>query len=97
MKVTKQTLGIILLILWSIFSAAYIVWNTWNQFKNGQIVQAYNAGKADAINEAMKQAQNEKCEPFSIWSGNNQVQLINVACLKQVGDATDTPPPSNKK
>lgn len=51
--------------------------------KKKQLNQAYNLGKTDTINTAIKQAENEKCEPFSIYSNEKQIQVINVNCLKQ--------------
>ncbi len=44
-------------------------------FQNG-----YESGGMDAILGIMQQSMN--CQPLSLWSGNDTVQLINVECLK---------------
>lgn len=70
----------IIIFLWIIFSLVYIFHDIWSDFKLRQLTQAYQQGKADTINELLRQA--EKCDPFSVFSGEKQVQLINVDCLK---------------
>ncbi|MBU3965303.1 hypothetical protein KJ695_01095 [Patescibacteria group bacterium] len=83
MNISRKTIFIALASAWIIFSLIYIPWDFWKHFKNEQLTQAYQMGKADTINQAIKQAENEKCEPFSIYSDEKQIQLINVKCLKQ--------------
>ena len=83
MEITKKTISMLLAVLWIIFSAVYIAWDRWNHFKNEKLAQAYQLGKTDTVNQAIKQAENEKCEPFSIYNNDKQAQLINIKCLKQ--------------
>jgi len=86
MNISKKTIFISLASAWIIFSLIYIPWDFWKHFKNEQLSQAYNLGRTDTINQAVKQAENDKCEPFSIYSNDKQVQVINTNCLKQAGN-----------
>jgi len=83
MSISKKTIVITLVSIWIIFSVSYIAWDRWDRFKNGQMVQAYNQGKTETINAVIAQAKNDKCDAFSIYNDKEQVQLINVSCLKQ--------------
>jgi len=67
-----------LVFLWIIFSVVYIVNDIWSNYKNVQLVQAYNQGKTDTINALIQEA--EKCQPFSVYSGEKEIQLIRIGC-----------------
>lgn len=83
MNISIKKVITVLIIVWIVFTLIYIPWDFWNHFKNEQLTQAYNLGKSDTVNAAIKQAENEKCEPFSIYNNEKQVQLINIKCLSQ--------------
>lgn len=83
MIISRKTITITMLSVWLIFSLVYIPYDFWKHFKNEQLSNAYNQGRIDTINQAIKQAENEKCEPFSIYSDDKQIQVVNVKCLKQ--------------
>lgn len=70
-------------ILWLVFSAVYIGWDLWNDFKNNYLAAAFLAGKEETVNSLIKQAENEQCQPFNVFSGEKTIGLINVACLKK--------------
>lgn len=95
MTITKQTVIIALVSIWIIFSVAYIARDLWGHFQIEQVNRAYQQGKTDTVNAAITQAKNEKCEPFSIYTDKEQIQLINVSCLKQAEPSA--PAPSAKK
>lgn len=82
----KHIIGIALLI-WAIFSAGYIIWDIWTDFKEKQLTQVYQQGRVDTIDEVIKQAQS--CQPFPIFSRQTQIQLINVDCLNQQNQQPD--------
>lgn len=67
-----------LVFLWVIFSVAYIVNDIWTNYKNVQLVQAYNQGRTDTINVLIQEA--EKCQSFSVYSEEKEIQLIKVGC-----------------
>jgi len=67
-----------LVFLWIVFSIIYIVNNVWSDFKNVQLTQAYNQGRTDTINTLIQEA--EKCQPFSVYNGEKDIQLIKKGC-----------------
>jgi hypothetical protein len=83
MALSRKTIIIALVGIWIIFSAVYIARDIWEDFQTEQVSRAYQLGKTDMINVAILQAKNEKCEPFLLWSDNEQIQLININCLQQ--------------
>lgn len=89
MDISPKKIIVALVAVWIIFTIVYIPWDLWNHFKNEQLSQAYNLGKTDTVNAAIKQAENEKCEPFSIYgTDNKQVQVINIKCLRVADSGT---------
>ncbi len=86
MKLNQRLIIIILavtiaiLLTWFVLIDNYIIPQiiSGNQlsFQNG-----YETGGMDAILGIMQQSTN--CQPLSLWSGNNTVQLINVECLSE--------------
>ena len=75
---TKKTILYLILFLWVIFSVVYIINDIWSNYKNVQLVNAYNQGKADTINVLITEA--EKCQPFSVFSEEKEIQLIKIGC-----------------
>ncbi len=86
MTISKKTILCVLIITWIMFSITYIVFDVWSDFKDKQLTQAYRLGEADTINQLIKEAGNEKCEPFFVYNNDANVQLINIECLKQVSE-----------
>jgi hypothetical protein len=84
MRLTQKTIIIFLIGIWIIFSFVYIVSDFWKHFKNEQLAQAYQQGKTDTVNQAIDQAENKKCEPFSVYNKDKQkeVWLVNVECVQ---------------
>ncbi len=76
-KIQKTT---IVLIAWGLFAVAYIVYDQVQDFKAGYLQKAYAKGREDTVGQLIQQAQ--KCDPFSVFVGKNEVKLINVDCLK---------------
>jgi flagellar basal body-associated protein FliL len=79
----KFLILVTILIAWAVFSVAYIGYDLWSDFKNGQMAQAYQQGRAETVNQLIQRA--GQCQPFSVNSGNNQAELISVSCLQQQG------------
>ena len=67
-----------LVLLWIVFSIVYIIWDVWSDFKVDKLNQAYQQGRTDTVNAVMTEA--EKCQVFSIFSAEKQIQLKNVDC-----------------
>lgn len=77
-SLTNKTILYFLVFLWIVFSVGYILWDVWSDFKNIQILNAYQQGKADTINALITEA--EKCQSFSIFSAEKEIQLIKIGC-----------------
>jgi hypothetical protein len=80
MVITKRFILNTIFLLWLIFSVSYIINDLWNDFKITKLNQAYQQGRIDTINELIRQAQT--CQQFPVFSGEKQVNLINIDCLK---------------
>lgn len=84
MNLTKKTILCLILFLWVVFSIAYIANDIWSNYKDVQLVQAYNQGRADTVNTLIQEA--EKCQPFSVFSGEKEVQLMNLGCGETISE-----------
>ena len=72
-----------ILIIWGIFSLAYISYDTFANFKNIVLQNAYMSGQSDTIAKLMEQASNQECKPFNVFLGEKKVDLINIVCLQK--------------
>ena len=81
-NLSKKIILHILVLLWIIFSVAYIIWDIWSDFKNVQMFQAYEQGRTDTINVLIQEA--GKCELIPIFSGEKEIQLVNIDCLETI-------------
>lgn len=81
-NLSKKSILYFLALLWIFFSVAYIVWDVWSDFKNVQMLNAYEQGKIDIINALIQEA--EKCEPIPVFSGEKEIQLVNINCLETI-------------
>lgn len=79
----KSNILRIILYSWVILSIAYIGYDVWLDFKTNTINQAYLAGQGDTITQLIKEAEKPECQPINVSNNEKQIQLINVACLKQ--------------
>lgn len=88
MKARGKIIGIVVVLIWSLFSIAYIANDIWTDFQKEQINSAlqtgYQQGVSDMVNQAITNAENTKCEPFSIFDKNKgkSVEVINTKCLQ---------------
>lgn len=76
---TKQRIGVFLIVVWVLFSAGYILRDQWLRFSNERIKTAYQQGFADSIHQVM--AQSGKCDPITVYEGEIQLMLIEISCL----------------
>jgi len=75
---TKKTILSLILFLWVVFSVVYIINDVWSNYRDVQLVAAYNQGKTDMVNTLIKEA--EKCEPIPVFTGEKEIQLIKIGC-----------------
>lgn len=76
-KMNKQKILIISLIIIVLALATYFVIDMFGKYKNSVLLQGYSV----AVQELMTSAENENCEPFSVYFENKTINLINVDCL----------------
>lgn len=81
MKMEKQKLLIIILVVLVVALASYFAYDFFDNYKREMTLQGYYV----AIEEVMNSAKNEKCEPFSVYYGEETINLINMDCLDQQG------------
>ena len=74
----KKTILCLILFLWVVFSVVYIINDIWSNYRDVQLVAAYNQGKTDTINTLIQEA--EKCQSFSVFSGEKEIQLMKFGC-----------------
>ncbi len=72
----KSNVWLIVLLLWTVLSAVYIMHDLW---KNG-LSATYLAGYQKAVSEVF--ASSQTCQPFEVFVGEARTQLISVACLQ---------------
>lgn len=70
----------IVLIVWLVFSAFYVVYNEWSRFQVYVMQNSYNQGVEDAVAKLITESKN--CKGFPVNLGDKSVTLVNVECLK---------------
>ena len=78
---SKKTIFYFFVLVWIIFSVFYIVWDVWTDFKQVQIMAAYEQGRIDTINVLISEA--GKCEPVYIKGTEKEEKIISVYCLTE--------------
>lgn len=77
----KKKMITIGLIAWGVFTIGYIVNDQVKDFKNNYSQKVYVQGQVDTINTLIEKA--SECKPFSVFSGEKEVNLIGVDCLQK--------------
>jgi C4-dicarboxylate-specific signal transduction histidine kinase len=96
MKITKSSVAMVVLIVWAVFSAAYIGWSSWKNFTTNQMRTAANQGYAQAILDIG--AAVEKCQQVPLTLGEDKtVNIVSVDCLKQPSAPAPAAPEIPKK
>jgi len=90
MKVGRKIIGMAVVLIWIIFSIAYIANDVWTDFQkekiNAALQSGYQQGVADTVDQAMTQAENKECKAFSIYNKDKSVEVISTKCLQKAGE-----------
>lgn len=86
----KIPIARIIIGIWLVVTTIYMVWGLWGDFSMYIMQRSYTAGQTDAINALILQAQDKNCKPFSVFSGKQTVDIINVACLQETTESPKT-------
>ena len=78
---SKKTIFSFFVLIWIVFSVFYIVWDIWTNFKQVQIMAAYEQGRIDTINVLISET--EKCESVSVKGTEKETKVISVHCLTE--------------
>ena len=81
----------LLLLLWLIFSVAYVAWNEYNRFSLFVMQRSYQSGRAEAVAEIMQQG--AKCQPVPLAVGDQKTAVIDLNCLTK-GNAAPAKAPA---
>jgi len=85
MKDKKISVLCIVLIVWLVFSTAYVIYGEYNRFTVFVAQRSYNAGITDSVIQLMEQS--KTCQPIPVTANGAQVNLINIECLKAPADS----------
>jgi hypothetical protein len=80
-NLSKKTIFSILIFFWIVFSITYIIWDVWTDFKQGEMIAAYEQGRMDTINILISET--EKCEPVSVVGKEKEISVIALDCLTE--------------
>lgn len=80
-KIKKKNLKwilILIIVLWTIFSTGYIIYDQIQKYMNRQFQFIYQKGILDAVKIIINQATN--CQKVLLQDGNKKLELIDASC-----------------
>lgn len=80
MTISKKMIFHIIVVIWIIFSLAYIFWDIWSDFKENQLASAYQQGRVDTVNALISQAQG--CATVPVSNATTTIKVVNIDCLQ---------------
>lgn len=86
MRLGKNSLKKIIMVFIIACLGAYVAWDVSVRIVNRFRLQGYKM----AVVEMIMKAENENCEPFSVFAEEKRVNLINIACFQNMGDIEDS-------
>lgn len=78
-KITAASISMLIIIIWVIFSAVYIIQDKWQDYQLTQMQRAYQNGITDSVRTLM--AESAKCNKIPLYYGNQTVEVIALSCL----------------
>lgn len=73
--------------IYIVLSFLYILWTLWNGIKFQLIQRSFDQGRVATIEQFIKEAENPSCQPFSVFTEEKSIQVVNVACLAPAQEA----------
>lgn len=83
MNITKQQLIKGAVALYIVLSLVYLLYSLWGSIVVGYGQKAFTQGREATIAQLIQQAEDKNCQPFSVYTTEKTVQLINITCLKE--------------
>lgn len=79
-RISGRSILQILVVVYILASLAYITLNQFRGYQNHLIQEAYLESRVATIEELLDEAE-ASCQPFPVYAGDRQVNLINFDCL----------------
>jgi hypothetical protein len=89
---TKQDIAKAIVLIWVIGSAAYIIYDTWNDYKIQGVQQAYQNGFNASTKQIFDKVQESQCKSIEVTFQGNKLELIDVGCIQQQSPAGQSQP-----
>ncbi len=86
MNIRKDQVKKIVIITFIALISFYVIWDISLKVTNRFRLQGYE----HAIMEVVRQAENEDCNYFNIFTGEKEINLINVDCLQMINEGEDS-------
>ncbi len=90
-RISRSAILRVVLALYILLSAVYILASQFQNYQARVAQDAYLNGRVATIEEILDEAE-AGCQPFPIYAGDRQVDLINVACLLPPEESDPTLP-----
>jgi len=87
-RLDKRTVWTVVLAIYILASALFIVYVLYQNFKVNYIENSYASGQDATIAQIITQAEDESCSAFYVYTTSKKVQLINTACLTAATEST---------
>ncbi len=78
-KWNKQKTTVVVLVVLLALSVSYVAWDIAGKIRVGLFWQGYEL----AVREIIREAKNKECRPFSVFTEEERVELINIECLQE--------------
>jgi hypothetical protein len=88
----KKTIVQVALGVYIIGTLIYIGYTQWSSFKIQYGDQAFQSGQTDVIERLITQAEKSDCIPFSVYTADKEVQLLNASCVQSSSNTETTNP-----
>ncbi len=103
-RAVSNVIIMLVVIVWIIFSAVYIIQDRWDDYQVSQMQQAYQGGVSAGVANSVRTLMTEvsKCNKVPLYYGNTTVEVVAMSCLSTPqGDAdevsSDDKKPAAKK
>ncbi len=83
----KYSTAKIILVVWLVFSALYVLRGEYNRLSFIVADTAYNRGVGDTAMRLINQS--KECKPIPVVAGEKRVEVIDIACLQAPEESSD--------
>jgi hypothetical protein len=95
LTISRQDVFKTLIIIWFIGTTGYFIYDIYINYRVRGMQMAYNDGYGASVNDLIKKATSNKCQPFEVQKDGTKLQLIDISCLQQQNQAIKDPTPTS--